>query len=81
MPLGRLVLAPRKQARRELRRYRYNLYFGADWALVWNSMQYLLTAKLVPLRIQALATSIAMTLHFVNSAATARSGEHAPPCR
>ncbi|KAI9376119.1 general substrate transporter [Aspergillus egyptiacus] len=37
---------------------------GVGWALGWNSMQYLLTAELFPLRIRALATSTAMTLHF-----------------
>ncbi|KAL8298085.1 hypothetical protein RB597_006976 [Gaeumannomyces tritici] len=33
---------------------------GFGWALGWNSMQYLLTAELFPLRIRALATSFAM---------------------
>ncbi|KAH2157649.1 hypothetical protein KXW33_006701 [Aspergillus fumigatus] len=51
---------------------------GFGWALGWNSMQYLLTAELFPLRIRALATSIAMTLHFANHTAAslprARSG-------
>ena len=39
---------------------------GFGWALGWNSMQYLLTAELFPLRIRALATSWSMTLHFAN---------------
>ncbi|PLB34745.1 putative MFS quinate transporter [Aspergillus candidus] len=46
---------------------------GAGWALGWNSMQYLLTAELFPLRIRALATSIAMTLHFVNQYGNSRA--------
>ncbi|KAF9890474.1 hypothetical protein FE257_005879 [Aspergillus nanangensis] len=46
---------------------------GFGWALGWNSMQYLLTAELFPLRIRALATSIAMTLHFANQYGNARA--------
>jgi hypothetical protein len=46
---------------------------GAGWALGWNSMQYLLTAEMFPLRIRALATSWAMTLHFVNQYGNARA--------
>ncbi|PKY02374.1 putative MFS quinate transporter [Aspergillus campestris IBT 28561] len=46
---------------------------GAGWALGWNSMQYLLTAELFPLRIRALATSLAMTLHFVNQYGNSRA--------
>ncbi|KAJ6088188.1 Major facilitator superfamily domain general substrate transporter [Penicillium sp. IBT 16267x] len=46
---------------------------GAGWALGWNSMQYLLTAELFPLRIRALATSMAMTLHFANQYGNARA--------
>ncbi|KAH9990899.1 putative MFS quinate transporter [Xylariaceae sp. FL0662B] len=46
---------------------------GMGWALGWNSMQYLLTAELFPLRIRALATSIAMTLHFANQYGNARA--------
>jgi hypothetical protein len=46
---------------------------GFGWALGWNSMQYLLTAELFPLRIRALATSIAMTLHFVNQYGNSRA--------
>lgn len=46
---------------------------GVGWALGWNSMQYLLTAELFPLRIRALATSIAMTLHFVNQYGNSRA--------
>ena len=36
-------------------------------------MQYLLTAELFPLRIRALATSWAMTLHFANQYGNARA--------
>ncbi|KAJ5513766.1 Major facilitator superfamily domain general substrate transporter [Penicillium fimorum] len=46
---------------------------GFGWALGWNSMQYLLTAELFPLRIRALCTSMAMTLHFVNQYGNARA--------
>ncbi|KAL2826309.1 general substrate transporter [Aspergillus cavernicola] len=46
---------------------------GAGWALGWNSMQYLLTAELFPLRIRALATSTAMTLHFANQYGNSRA--------
>ncbi|KAJ5715524.1 Major facilitator superfamily domain general substrate transporter [Penicillium malachiteum] len=46
---------------------------GAGWALGWNSMQYLLTAELFPLRIRALATSLAMTLHFANQYGNSRA--------
>ncbi|KAI5861509.1 putative MFS quinate transporter [Durotheca rogersii] len=46
---------------------------GFGWALGWNSMQYLLTAELFPLRIRALATSFAMTLHFANQYGNARA--------
>lgn len=46
---------------------------GAGWALGWNSMQYLLTAELFPLRIRALATSWAMTLHFANQYGNTRA--------
>ncbi|OJJ06589.1 hypothetical protein ASPVEDRAFT_32881 [Aspergillus versicolor CBS 583.65] len=46
---------------------------GVGWALGWNSMQYLLTAELFPLRIRALATSTAMTLHFANQYGNARA--------
>ncbi|KAL3481361.1 general substrate transporter [Aspergillus californicus] len=46
---------------------------GVGWALGWNSMQYLLTAELFPLRIRALATSTAMTLHFVNQYGNSRA--------
>jgi hypothetical protein len=37
---------------------------GVGWALGWNTMQYILTAELFPLRIRALATSWVMSLHF-----------------
>jgi hypothetical protein len=46
---------------------------GFGWALGWNSMQYLLTAELFPLRIRALATSISMTLHFANQYGNTRA--------
>lgn len=46
---------------------------GAGWALGWNSMQYLLTAELFPLRIRAVSTSLAMTLHFANQYGNARA--------
>lgn len=46
---------------------------GFGWALGWNSMQYLLTAELFPLRIRAFATSWAMMLHFVNQYGNARA--------
>ncbi|KAI9929505.1 hypothetical protein ASPWEDRAFT_109881 [Aspergillus wentii DTO 134E9] len=46
---------------------------GVGWALGWNSMQYLLTAELFPLRIRALCTSLAMTLHFVNQYGNSRA--------
>ncbi|KAJ5152573.1 uncharacterized protein N7482_009051 [Penicillium canariense] len=46
---------------------------GFGWALGWNSMQYLLTAELFPLRIRAFATSLAMTLHFANQYGNARA--------
>ena len=36
-------------------------------------MQYLLTAELFPLRIRALCTSMAMTLHFANQYGNARA--------
>lgn len=46
---------------------------GFGWALGWNSMQYLLTAELFPLRIRALSTSLAMTFHFANQYGNARA--------
>ncbi|KAJ5825730.1 hypothetical protein N7474_002868 [Penicillium riverlandense] len=46
---------------------------GFGWALGWNSMQYLLTAELFPLRIRALATSLAMTFHFANQYGNSRA--------
>ncbi|CAG8060887.1 unnamed protein product [Penicillium salamii] len=46
---------------------------GFGWALGWNSMQYLLTAELFPLRIRAFCTSMAMTLHFANQYGNARA--------
>lgn len=36
------------------------------WALGWNGIQYLLNAEIYPLRIRALCSSMAMTLHFAN---------------
>lgn len=46
---------------------------GFGWALGWNSMQYLLTAELFPLRIRAVSTSLSMMLHFVNQYGNARA--------
>ncbi|KAI1759789.1 putative MFS quinate transporter [Hypoxylon sp. FL1150] len=46
---------------------------GVGWALGWNSMQYLLTAELFPLRIRAVSTSLVMTLHFVNQYGSSRA--------
>lgn len=46
---------------------------GVGWALGWNSMQYLLTAELFPLRIRAVSTSIVMCLHFVNQYGNSRA--------
>ncbi|KAK3401787.1 general substrate transporter [Sordaria brevicollis] len=46
---------------------------GFGWALGWNSMQYLLTAELFPLRIRAFCTSLAMCLHFANQYGNARA--------
>jgi hypothetical protein len=46
---------------------------GFGWALGWNSMQYLLTAELFPLRIRAVSASIAMMLHFVNQYGNSRA--------
>ncbi|ENH67959.1 Putative quinate permease [Fusarium oxysporum f. sp. cubense race 1] len=38
---------------------------GIGWALGWNTMSYILTAELFPLRVRAFGTSFAMTLHFL----------------
>lgn len=46
---------------------------GFGWALGWNSMQYLLTAELFPLRIRAISTSLSMMLHFVNQYGNTRA--------
>lgn len=46
---------------------------GFGWALGWNSMQYLLTAELFPLRIRAVSTSLMMMLHFVNQYGNSRA--------
>jgi MFS family permease len=46
---------------------------GFGWALGWNSMQYLLTAELFPLRIRAISTSLVMMLHFVNQYGNSRA--------
>ena len=46
---------------------------GVGWALGWNSMQYILTAELFPLRIRALSTSFAMGLHFANNYGNSRA--------
>ena len=46
---------------------------GVGWALGWNSMQYLLTAELFPLRIRAACTSIIMCIHFANQYGNSRA--------
>lgn len=46
---------------------------GFGWAMGWNSMQYLLTAELFPLRIRAASTSLVMSLHFLNSYGNSRA--------
>jgi hypothetical protein len=46
---------------------------GIGWALGWNSMQYLLTAELFPLRIRAVCTSLVMCLHFANQYGNSRA--------
>jgi sugar porter (SP) family MFS transporter len=46
---------------------------GIGWALGWNSIQYLLTAELFPLRIRALATSWSMSLHFASQYGNSRA--------
>lgn len=46
---------------------------GFGWALGWNSMQYLLTAELFPLRIRAFCTSLAMAFHFANQYGNSRA--------
>jgi hypothetical protein len=46
---------------------------GIGWALGWNSMQYLLTAELFPLRIRAVSTSIVMCFHFANQYGNSRA--------
>ena len=46
---------------------------GLGWALGWNSMQYLLTAELFPLRIRAVSTSIVMCFHFANQYGNSRA--------
>lgn len=46
---------------------------GFGWALGWNSMQYVLTAELFPLRIRAACASIVMCIHFVNQYGNARA--------
>ncbi len=46
---------------------------GFGWAMGWNSMQYLLTAELFPLRIRAAATSLVMCAHFANSYGNSRA--------
>ena len=39
---------------------------GVDWAMGWNSIQYLINAEIFPLRVRSLGTSIVMCIHFVN---------------
>lgn len=46
---------------------------GAGWALGWNSMQYLLTAELFPLRIRAFSSSLVMCIHFANAYGNSRA--------
>jgi len=46
---------------------------GFGWALGWNSMQYVLTAELYPLRIRAACASIVMCVHFANQYGNARA--------
>ncbi|RMD44721.1 hypothetical protein DV735_g296, partial [Chaetothyriales sp. CBS 134920] len=46
---------------------------GFGWALGWNSMQYLLTAELFPLRIRAINTGIVMAAHFANQYGNSRA--------
>lgn len=46
---------------------------GFGWALGWNSMQYVLTAELFPLRIRAACASIVMCIHFANQYGNARA--------
>lgn len=46
---------------------------GFGWALGWNSMQYLLTAELFPLRIRAVSTSLVMCFHFANQYGNSRA--------
>jgi hypothetical protein len=46
---------------------------GFGWALGWNSMQYLLTAELFPLRIRAMSTSLIMCFHFANQYGSSRA--------
>lgn len=46
---------------------------GIGWALGWNSMQYLLTAELFPIRIRALSSSLVMCTHFANSYGNSRA--------
>jgi hypothetical protein len=44
-----------------------------NWAFGWNSMQYLLTAELFPLRIRGIATSISVTPHLANQNGNSRA--------
>ncbi|OBT52200.1 hypothetical protein VE04_07051 [Pseudogymnoascus sp. 24MN13] len=46
---------------------------GFGWALGWNSMQYVLTAELFPLRIRAMSTSLVMCFHFANQYGSSRA--------
>lgn len=65
--LGRSELGPSRGAI-------FMIYLsGFGWALGWNSMQYLLTAELFPLRIRAVSTSVTMMLHFANQYGNARA--------
>ncbi|KAH7316942.1 quinate permease [Stachybotrys elegans] len=46
---------------------------GFGWVLGWNTMQYVLTAEIFPLRVRALGTSWVMTLHFVSQYGNSRA--------
>jgi hypothetical protein len=43
------------------------IYFsGFGWAMGWNSIQYLINSEIYPLRLRAIGSSLAMTVHFAN---------------
>ncbi len=79
---------PRPRARSRARSWRASrvavamIYLsGFGWALGWNSMQYLLTAELFPLRIRAFCTSLAMTFHFANQYGNSEGCAEPVTCR